>query len=128
MKDKVPSLINVLFEGVYGYEFNNDSMVIVIFEFEEIPLEELFNEYGAEIRESYRRNGAYGSWVHNIDNTDGELGKEGVKSYSSFVFNRLGRLGSAEAIGGRSPTSAVFRLWRMPLEHTPLQWSADLRR
>ncbi len=75
------SFVNVLFEGVYGYELKNDSLASIVFDFEEIPLALFLQEHSEEIRESFRQNGAYhGSWAHNLDNAESDLREKGVKA------------------------------------------------
>ena len=69
----------VIFNGVYGYELKNDSMASIVFEFEEVALNEFIDEFGEEIGESYRQNGSYGSWAHDMNNAEDELRKNNVK-------------------------------------------------
>ncbi len=96
------SIVNVFFEGVYGYELKNDSMASIVYDFEEIPLSQFFKEYGEEIKESYRQNGAYGPWVHNIGNAEEELGKNGVKAI--ILSSSMGLVGwvLAQTIGEKN--------------------------
>ncbi len=74
------TIVYLQFKGVYGYELKNDSMVSIVSDFTEISLSEFFAEYGQEIKESYRQNGAYGPWVHDLNNAEEQLNKNNVKA------------------------------------------------
>lgn len=89
--DNGASVINVEFEGVFGYELKHDSMASIVLEFEETSLTDFFNEYGEEIKESYRQNGAYGPWAHNLGKAVSELSGKGVKAI--ILSSSIGMVG-----------------------------------
>ena len=68
------------FFGVFGYELTNDSMTSIVLDFEEIPLRTFLNEYGNDIRESFRQNGAYGPWAADLAKAEVELESQNVKA------------------------------------------------
>ncbi|MDH4317308.1 MAG: hypothetical protein OEV64_02870 [Desulfobulbaceae bacterium] len=73
-------IVNVQFDGVFGYELKNDSMASIVYEFEEISLNEFMTEYASDIKEAYRQNGAYGPWAHDLSKAEEELTKDNVKA------------------------------------------------
>ena len=88
---KEPELKIAIFKNVFGYELKNDSMVSIVCAFEEIPLAQFFQDYGDDIRESYRQNGAYGNWAHDLDNALEVLGVKKVKAIE--IYSSIGLVG-----------------------------------
>jgi len=100
--DNGVSVVNVVFEGVFGYELKNDSMASIVLGFEETSLTDFFNEYGEEIKESYRQNGAYGPWAHDLEKAVRELSGKDVKAI--ILSSSIGMVGwvLAQAIEEKS--------------------------
>jgi len=90
-KNGETSIVNVLFDDVFGYELKNDSMANIVFEFEEVSLKDFFGAYGSEIRESYRQNGAYGPWAHDLGGTVDDLSRKDVKAI--ILSSSIGMVG-----------------------------------
>lgn len=88
---KEPELKIAIFKNVFGYELKNDSMVSIVCAFEEIPLVQFFQDYGDDICESYRQNGAYGNWAHDLDNALEVLGVKKVKAIE--IYSSIGLVG-----------------------------------
>ena len=72
---------NVLFVGVEGYNFENDAFGNIIFGLEEIPLEQLFSDYGQEIAESYHMAGSPGPWAANLSSAASVLHNKAIKAF-----------------------------------------------
>jgi len=85
------TIVYALFTGVHGYELKNDSMASIVFEFEEISLNEFLNDYSKEIKESYRQNGSYGPWAHDLAKAEEELKKNNVKAI--ILSSSMGMVG-----------------------------------
>ena len=79
-EDGKTSIVNVFFEGVFGYELKNDSMGSVVLEFNEISLNKFLQKYGSDIKESFRQNGAYGPWASDLDSAESMLSRNGIKA------------------------------------------------
>lgn len=77
---------NVSFEGVQGYRFGNDSFGNIIFDVEAVPIEKWLNDYGDEIKESYRAAGSPGSWAADLGSAAKYLRDHGIKGY---ILRRL---------------------------------------
>jgi len=57
---------NIIFEGVHGYDFENDAFGNIICDLESVSVEHLLAQYGDEISESYRQAGAPGPWAADL--------------------------------------------------------------
>ncbi len=77
---KEAKITYLIFGGVFGYELKNDSMTSIVCDFEEVEISDFLSDNGVEIKESYRQNGAYGSWVHNFSKAEEELSNNNVKA------------------------------------------------
>ncbi len=85
--DKPAESIDVVFEGVQGYHFENDAFGNIIFGVDTVSVEQLLTEFGAEIAESYRMAGSPGTWAANLSSAPECLVKQGIKGFrlsSSF--------------------------------------------
>jgi hypothetical protein len=80
-KDEPTVFINVIFEGVQGYRFENDAFGNIIFGLETTPVEQLLTEYGAEISESYHMSGSPGPWAANLGTASGYLLERGIQGF-----------------------------------------------
>jgi hypothetical protein len=74
-------IVQLIFSGVQGYELKNDSMVSIIFSFEELSLCNFFTKHGDNFKESSRLNGAYGSWANDLGHAIVALNKSNAKAY-----------------------------------------------
>jgi hypothetical protein len=81
----------VVFNGVEGYQFENDAFGNIIFSLETVSIELLFAEYGARILESFRQAGAPGPWAADLAAATQSLAASGVQGY---------RLGSSYGLSG----------------------------
>jgi hypothetical protein len=80
-KNEPTKLINVVFEGVQGYRFENDAFGSIILDLETMPVERFLKEYGAEISESYRMAGSPGPWAGNLEAAPAYFGGQGVRAF-----------------------------------------------
>jgi hypothetical protein len=80
-KSAPSEFISVIFKGVQGYRFENDSFGNIIFGLETIPAEQFLTEYGIEISESYRMAGSPGPWAANLGTALRYLRKQGVQGF-----------------------------------------------
>jgi hypothetical protein len=71
----------IVFEGVEGYQFENDAFGNIIFSLERISVEQLLANYGSKIVESYRRSGAPGPWAADIAAATQSLEAKGVQAF-----------------------------------------------
>ena len=70
-----------IFNGVEGYQFENDAFGNIIFALEAVSIEQLFAEYGARIAESSRLAGAPGPWAGDIAAAPHSLKAKGVQAF-----------------------------------------------
>jgi hypothetical protein len=56
----------VIFNGVEGYQFENDAFGNIIFSLQRIPVEQLIAERRARIAESFRMTGGPGPWAADL--------------------------------------------------------------
>jgi len=71
----------VTFNGVEGYQFENDAFGNIIFTLEEIPVEHLLADHGPRIAESYRSAGAPGPWAADLASAAQTLAARGIKGF-----------------------------------------------
>lgn len=71
----------VIFNGVEGYQFENDAFGNIIFSLEAISVEQLFAEYGARIAESFRLAGAPAPWAADLASATQLLTVNGVQGF-----------------------------------------------
>jgi hypothetical protein len=71
----------IVFEGVEGYQFENDAFGNIIFSLECVSVEQLLAVYGSKIMESYRQAGAPGPWAADIAAATQSLGAKGVQGF-----------------------------------------------
>jgi len=74
--------VNAIFTGVEGYHLENDAFGNIVFDLETMPVEELLNQYGTEISESYRLAGSPGPWAANLATAPGYLREQSVQGFS----------------------------------------------
>jgi hypothetical protein len=71
----------VVFDGVEGYQFENDAFGNIIFSLEAIPVAQLLATYGSRIAESYRMAGAPGSWAGDLASATEVLAAKGTQGF-----------------------------------------------
>ena len=71
----------IVFNGVEGYQFENDAFGNIIFSLEEVPVEQLLAEYDSRIAESYRLAGAPGSWAADLASATQALTAKGIRGF-----------------------------------------------
>jgi hypothetical protein len=71
----------IVFDGVEGYQFENDAFGNIIFSLEAVSIEQVFAAYGDRIVESYRLAGAPGPWADDLCSATHLLGAKGVQGY-----------------------------------------------
>ena len=78
--EKHPTRI-IVFNGVEGYQFENDAFGNIIFSLESIPVETLLSKFGSRIAESYRLAGAPGPWAADLVPASRILMAKGVQGF-----------------------------------------------
>jgi len=71
----------VVFIGVEGYSFQNDTFGNIIFALEAVTMAAFVSEYRGELAESYRMSGAPGTWASDLDAAPRVLSELGVQAY-----------------------------------------------
>lgn len=71
----------IVFNGVEGYQFENDAFGNIIFSLQRIPVEQLISERKARIAESYRMQGAPGTWAADLGSAAQTLTAMGVQAF-----------------------------------------------
>jgi hypothetical protein len=71
----------IIFNGVEGYQFENDNFGNIIFSLRKIPVERLIAERGAQIAESYRMAGAPNSWAADLASAAQALTAMGIQAF-----------------------------------------------
>lgn len=72
----------ISFEGVQGYRFEKDAFGNIILGLEEIPVEQLLIEHGADTSESYHAAGSPGVWAANLESAPEYLRQHGIKGFT----------------------------------------------
>ncbi|QHO72583.1 hypothetical protein ACH79_08080 [Bradyrhizobium sp. CCBAU 051011] len=71
----------IVFNGVEGYQFENDAFGNIISSLETISVEKLLAEYGSRIAESYHWAGAPGPWAADLSSAPQVLAAKGVQGF-----------------------------------------------
>jgi len=71
----------VVFNGVEGYQFENDNFGNIIFSLEAVPIERILVMYGSQIAESYRMAGAPNSWAADLTCAPQVLAAKGTQGF-----------------------------------------------
>ena len=88
-----------MFEGVEGYQFQDDAFGNIIFSLTENSIDQALRDHSAEIRESYRMSGAPGPWADNLDSAGAILGAKGVRGFElSSSYGLSGWILAKEAV------------------------------
>jgi hypothetical protein len=66
-KNQPTKFINVVFNGVQGYRFENDAFGNIVLDLEPVAIDQFVAEYGAGIVASYKMAGSPGPWAKNLD-------------------------------------------------------------
>lgn len=70
----------IIFNGVEGYQFENDAFGNIIFSLAAISIEQVLTDHGSRIVESYRAAGAPG-WAADLASATRALKANGVKGF-----------------------------------------------
>lgn len=71
----------IVFNGVEGYQFENDNFGNIIFSLEAVSIEQILAGYGSQIAESYRMAGAPNSWAADLSSAPQVLAAKGVQGF-----------------------------------------------
>jgi hypothetical protein len=71
----------IVFNGVEGYQFENDNFGNIIFSLEAVSVEQILADYGSQIAESYRMAGAPNSWAADLSSAPQVLAAKGVQGF-----------------------------------------------
>ncbi len=71
----------IVFNGVEGYQFENDAFGNIIYSLDAVPVEKLLAEFGAQIAESYHMAGAPGPWAADLASASQLLTAKGVQGF-----------------------------------------------
>jgi hypothetical protein len=89
----------ISFNGVEGYQFENDNFGNIIFSLRRIPVEQLIAERGAQIAESYRMAGAPNSWAADLASAAQALAAMGIQAFDlSSSYGLSGWILAKEAL------------------------------
>ena len=81
VKGKPSEFVNVIFEGVQGYSFENDAFGNIIFSLETIAIGQFLKDHGTEISESYRMAGAPGPWAESLETASTYLLEQKIQAF-----------------------------------------------
>jgi hypothetical protein len=81
VKNEPTEFVNVMFNGVEGYRFENDAFGNIVFDIETVALDQFLKEHSQEISESYRMAGAPGPWAANLETASGYLLEQGIRAF-----------------------------------------------
>jgi hypothetical protein len=71
----------IVFNGVEGYQFENDAFGNIIFSLDAVPVARILATYGSRIAESYRMAGAPDSWAADLESATEALTAKGVQGF-----------------------------------------------
>ena len=71
----------IIFNGVEGYEFDNDNFVNIIFSLEAVPIERILATHGSQIVEAYHMAGARDSWAADLASAPQVLAAKGIQGF-----------------------------------------------
>ena len=71
----------IVFNGVEGYQFEDDAFGNIISSLAAVSIEQVFAEYGSAIAESYRMACAPGPWAADLAAAAQVLAAKGVKGF-----------------------------------------------
>jgi hypothetical protein len=71
----------IVFNGVEGYQFENDAFGNIILSLEAVSIEQVLADYGSGIAESYRMAGAPGPWAADLASATQVLNAKGVQGF-----------------------------------------------
>ena len=71
----------IIFNGVEGYQFENDNFVNIIFSLEAVSAQQILADYGPRIAESHRMAGAPDSWAADLASAPQVLAAKGVHGF-----------------------------------------------
>jgi hypothetical protein len=71
----------IVFNGVEGYQFENDNFGNIIFSLDAGSVEQILAGYGSQIAESYRVGRAPNSWAADLSSAPQVLAAKGVQGF-----------------------------------------------
>jgi hypothetical protein len=71
----------IVFDGVEGYQFENDNFANIIFSLDAVPVERILAIYGSQIASSFRMAGAPDSWAADLSSAPQLLTAKGVQGF-----------------------------------------------
>jgi hypothetical protein len=71
----------IVFNGVEGYQFENDNFGNIIFSLDAVSVEQILAGYGSQIAESYRVGRAPNSWAADLSSAPQVLAAKGVQGF-----------------------------------------------
>jgi hypothetical protein len=71
----------IVFNGVEGYQFENDAFGNIIFSLEAVPVERILATFGSRVAEWYRMAGAPGSWAADLASAPQALTAKGIQGF-----------------------------------------------
>jgi len=103
------SVRTVVFTGVEGYHFRNDTFGNIVLYLEAVTLTRFLSHYWDELAESYRTSGAPGAWASDIETAPRFLSERGLQAFvlsssyglSGWVLAREASVILAEAAAPR---------------------------
>ncbi|WP_315722445.1 MULTISPECIES: hypothetical protein [unclassified Bradyrhizobium] len=72
---------SVVFTGVEGYHFEHDALGNIIYALQEVAVDVVLSDYGAQIAEAYRLSGAPGAWAEDLTTAAQVLAAQGVRGF-----------------------------------------------
>jgi hypothetical protein len=89
----------IVFNGVEGYQFENDAFGNIIFSLRRVLVEQLIAERGAQIAQSFSMAGAPGSWAADLASAAQALTTMGIQAFDlSSSFGLSGWILAKEAL------------------------------
>jgi hypothetical protein len=89
----------IVFNGVEGYQFENDAFGNIIFSLSAIPVEQLLADHGSRIAESHRMAGAPGPWAADLASAAQALTAMGIQAFDlSSSYGLSGWILAKEAL------------------------------
>ncbi|MEH2505695.1 hypothetical protein V1290_004506 [Bradyrhizobium sp. AZCC 1578] len=71
----------IVFNGVEGYQFENDNFANIVFSLDAVPVERILAIYGSQIASSYCMAGAPNSWATDLSSAPQVLAAKGVQGF-----------------------------------------------
>jgi hypothetical protein len=76
-----PGARTVVFTGVEGYGFENDTFGNIILDLNAVTITTFVSQYRGELTESFRISGAPGTWASDLDGAPWVLSERGIQAF-----------------------------------------------